>query len=104
MVPQGMGFECARSPPFLWESEPDRVRHRLEAGWNREVCGSRPPLSAAEGQPDRRAGTASKTDCTERCGDHVLGPPPSLSQGRAPGARQPHKLEPGGSIPYPATN
>jgi len=36
-----------------------------------------------ESQPDRRAGTASNTDGTARCGAQLLGsPPPTIAPGR----------------------
>ena len=59
------------------DSEPARRRPRLEIEWALRRWGSGPPLSATlESQPDRRAGTASNTDGTERCEAHVLGSPP----------------------------
>jgi hypothetical protein len=64
-------------PSASLESEPGRARRPLEAGWARRRCGSGPPLSSTESQPDRRAGAASKTDGTERCEIRVLGSPPN---------------------------
>ena len=59
------------------DSEPARRRPRLEIEWALRRWGSGPPLSATlESQPDRRAGTASNTDGTERCEAQVLGSPP----------------------------
>jgi hypothetical protein len=66
------------------DSEPARRRPRLEIEWALRRWGSGPPLSATlESQPDRRAGTASNTDGTERCEAQVLGSPPyTIAPGR----------------------
>src|SRR5580700_7540278 len=81
MVPQGMGFERSRPPPIRKVNRPGG-RRPSETGWARQRCGSGPPLSTTESQPDGRAGTASKPDGTERCEIRVLGSPPnSVSSG-----------------------
>ena len=67
------------SPPSFrrWDSEPARRRPRLEIEWafgaGDQGLRCPPPWRS---QPDRRAGTASNTDGTERCEAQVLGSPP----------------------------
>src|SRR5512145_2496534 len=82
----GAARRCGASPPSLrhLDSEPARRRPRLEVEWALRRWGSGPPLSATlESQPDRRAGTASNTDGTARCGAQVLGSPPkTIAPGR----------------------
>lgn len=82
----GAARRCGASPPSFrhLDREPARRRPRLEIEWALRRWGSGPPLSATlESQPDRRAGTASNTDGTERCEAQVLGSPPStIAPGR----------------------
>lgn len=53
------------SPP-VWMMKRPGCRHRLESGWCQKwhVGRDRPSSANLEGEADKRAATASKTDCT----------------------------------------